>query len=150
MKKTLLLLLVLALAAGFFASGLHRQLDLDTLKAGMGGFAVWHADSPLLVAAGYFLLYVLIAAVSFPGAAVMTLAGGALFGLAWGTLLVSFASSIGATLAFLVARYLLRDAVQRRFGECVCAPSTRVSRAMARSTCSRCGCCRCRSSWSTW
>jgi len=117
MKKTLLLLLVLALAAGFFASGLHRQLDLDTLKAGMGGFAVWHADSPLLVAALYFAAYVAVTALSLPGAAVMTLAGGALFGLGWGLLIVSFASTIGATLAFLVSRHLLRDSVHARFGE---------------------------------
>ena len=117
MKKTLLLLLVLALAAGFFASGLHRQLDLDTLKAGMGGFAVWHADSPLLVAALYFAAYVAVTSLSLPGAAVMTLAGGALFGLGWGLLIVSFASTIGATLAFLVSRHLLRDSVHARFGE---------------------------------
>lgn len=117
MKKTLLLLLVLALAAGFFASGLHRQLDLDTLKAGMGGFAAWRADSPLLVAALYFAAYVAVTALSLPGAAVMTLAGGALFGLGWGLLIVSFASTIGATLAFLVSRHLLRDSVHARFGE---------------------------------
>ena len=117
MKKTLLLLLVLALAAGFFASGLHRQLDLDTLKAGMSGFAVWRADSPLLVAALYFAAYVAVTSLSLPGAAVMTLAGGALFGLGWGLLIVSFASTIGATLAFLVSRHLLRDSVHARFGE---------------------------------
>ncbi len=62
-------------------------------------------------------MYVLITAFSLPGAAVLTLAGGAVFGLMWGTVIVSFASSIGATLAFLVSRYLLRDMVQARFGE---------------------------------
>ncbi|MFB1030732.1 MAG: VTT domain-containing protein, partial [Thauera sp.] len=117
MKKALLLLLVLALAAAFFASGLHRQLDLDALKAGMGSFAAWREASPLLVAALYFAAYVAVTALSLPGAAVMTLAGGALFGLGWGLLIVSFASTIGATLAFLVSRHLLRDSVQARFGE---------------------------------
>jgi pyruvate/2-oxoglutarate dehydrogenase complex dihydrolipoamide dehydrogenase (E3) component/uncharacterized membrane protein YdjX (TVP38/TMEM64 family) len=117
MKKALLLLLVLALAAAFFASGLHRQLDLDALKAGMGGFAAWREASPLLVAALYFAAYVAVTALSLPGAAVMTLAGGALFGLGWGLLIVSFASTIGATLAFLVSRHLLRDSVQARAGE---------------------------------
>ena len=116
MKKPLLLLLVLALVAGFFASGLHRQLDLDTLKAGMAGFAAWRETSPILVAALYFAAYVAVTALSLPGAAVMTLAGGALFGLGWGLLIVSFASTIGATLAFLVSRHLLRDSVHARFG----------------------------------
>ena len=116
MKKPLLLLLVLALVAGFFASGLHRQLDLDTLKAGMAGFAAWRETSPVLVAALYFAAYVAVTALSLPGAAVMTLAGGALFGLGWGLLIVSFASTIGATLAFLVSRHLLRDSVHARFG----------------------------------
>ena len=116
MKKPLLLLLVLALVAGFFASGPHRQLDLDTLKAGMAGFAAWREASPVLVAALYFAAYVAVTALSLPGAAVMTLAGGALFGLGWGLLIVSFASTIGATLAFLVSRHLLRDSVHARFG----------------------------------
>ena len=116
MKKPLLLLLVLALVAGFFASGLHRQLDLDTLKAGMAGFAAWREASPVLVAALYLAAYVAVTALSLPGAAVMTLAGGALFGLGWGLLIVSFASTIGATLAFLVSRHLLRDSVHARFG----------------------------------
>lgn len=117
MRKALLLLALLALVAGFFASGLHRQLDLDALKAGMGGFAAWREASPLVVAALYFAAYVAVTALSLPGAAVMTLAGGALFGLGWGLLIVSFASTIGATLAFLVSRHLLRDSVHARFGE---------------------------------
>jgi len=116
-RKAGLLSLIVLLLALLFAFDLDRVLTLEGIKASRAGLAQLMERSWPLVAAGYFLLYVLIAAVSFPGAAVMTLAGGALFGLAWGTLLVSFASSIGATLAFLVARYLLRDAVQRRFGE---------------------------------
>jgi uncharacterized membrane protein YdjX (TVP38/TMEM64 family) len=65
----------------------------------------------------FFVVYVAVTALSLPGAAIMTLAGGAVFGLLWGTVLVSFASSIGATLAFLASRFLLRDWVQARFGE---------------------------------
>lgn len=117
MKKRLLLLLVVALVATFFGFGLHRQLDLASLKAGMAQFAAWRDASPLLVAGAYFVLYVVVTALSLPGAAVMTLAGGALFGLGWGLVIVSFASTIGATLAFLVSRHLLRDSVQSRFGE---------------------------------
>ncbi len=117
MKKRLLLLLVVALIATFFGLGLHRQLDLASLKAGMAQFAAWRDASPLLVAGAYFVLYVIVTALSLPGAAVMTLAGGALFGLGWGLVIVSFASTIGATLAFLVSRHLLRDSVQARFGE---------------------------------
>ncbi|GAB3674871.1 FAD-dependent oxidoreductase [Salinisphaera aquimarina] len=74
------------------------------------------ASNPLLAAGGFFLIYVLVTALSVPGAAVMTLVGGALFGLVEGVLLVSFASAIGATLAFLMARFVLRDSVQKKFG----------------------------------
>lgn len=117
MKRLTLLLLIVALVAAFFALDLDRWLTLDALKAGQASFAAWYDASPLLVAGGYLLLYVAVTALSLPGAAVMTLAGGALFGLWTGTLLVSFASSIGATLAFLVSRFLLRDWVQRRYGQ---------------------------------
>ena len=65
----------------------------------------------------FFAAYVVITALSLPGAGIMTLAAGGLFGLAWGFVIVSFASTIGATLAFLVSRYLLRDSVQKRFGD---------------------------------
>ena len=92
------------------------MLTLQTLKAGQERFAGWQETSPWLVGLGFFALYVTVTSLSVPGAAVMTIAAGALFGLFWGTLIVSFASSIGATVAFLIARFLLRDAVQRRFG----------------------------------
>ena len=83
----------------------------------MAEFEQYKAQSPLLVIGGFFLLYVLVTALSLPGAAILTLAAGALFGLAEGLLVASFASSIGATLAFLVSRYLLRDTIQQRFPE---------------------------------
>ncbi len=117
MKRLVLLVLIAALVAAFFLFDLGRFLTLDALKDGQATFAVWYDASPWLVAGGYFLIYVAVTALSLPGAAVMTLAGGALFGLGIGTLLVSFASSIGATLAFLVSRFLLREWVQARYGE---------------------------------
>jgi pyruvate/2-oxoglutarate dehydrogenase complex dihydrolipoamide dehydrogenase (E3) component/uncharacterized membrane protein YdjX (TVP38/TMEM64 family) len=117
MKRALLALLILALVASFFGFGLDRFLTLESLKQSQAGFVALQAQSPWLLAAIAFVLYVLVTALSLPGALIMTLAMGALFGLAVGTLLVSFASSIGATLAFLTSRFLLRDSVQRRFGD---------------------------------
>ncbi|WP_421847634.1 FAD-dependent oxidoreductase [Marinomonas sp.] len=117
MKKIGLLVLIAALAVGFFYFDLHQLLTLDGLKSGLTQFDAWRDESPLLVGGAFLLLYVVVTALSLPGAAIMTLAAGALFGLAWGTLMVSFASSIGATLAFLVSRYLLQDTVQKRFGD---------------------------------
>ena len=116
-KKLVLLAAVVALVAGFFALGLDDYLTLVQLKASQARFAELLAQYPVLVPAAYFVIYIIVTALSLPGAAIMTLAGGALFGLWQGLLLVSFASSIGATLAFLVARFLLRDTVERRFGE---------------------------------
>ncbi|MCW8355521.1 FAD-dependent oxidoreductase [Marinomonas pontica] len=116
MKKMGLLVFIAALAAGFFYFDLHTLLTLDGLKSGLAQFGAWRDDSPLLVGGAFLLLYVIVTALSLPGAVIMTLAAGALFGLLWGTVIVSFASSIGATLAFLVSRYLLQDTVQSRFG----------------------------------
>lgn len=115
-KKVALIVLVALLVIAFFAFDLHTLLTLQTLKSGQERFASWQQASPWLVAAGFFGLYVTVTSLSVPGAAVMTIAAGALFGLFEGTLIVSFASSIGATVAFLIARFLLRDTVQRRFG----------------------------------
>lgn len=111
-----LLVLLAAAVLAFFAFDLGRFLSLDYLRARQAEFAALYAQHPLQVMAAYFGLYVLVTALSLPGAAIMTLAGGAVFGLAVGTLLVSFASSLGATLAFLVARHLLREPVRARFG----------------------------------
>jgi pyruvate/2-oxoglutarate dehydrogenase complex dihydrolipoamide dehydrogenase (E3) component/uncharacterized membrane protein YdjX (TVP38/TMEM64 family) len=116
MKKALLLLALLLLAAAFFVFDLDRLLTLQGIKDSQQRIAALLNDSWWLVAAAYFSIYVVVTALSLPGAAAMTLAGGALFGLLGGGILVSFASSIGATLAFLVSRYFLRDSVQRRFG----------------------------------
>ena len=115
-KKLVLIVLVGLVAIAFFAFDLDEMLTLQALKAGQERFAGWQEASPWLVGLGFFALYVTLTSLSVPGAAVMTIAAGALFGLFWGTLIVSFASSIGATVAFLIARFLLRDGVQRRFG----------------------------------
>jgi pyruvate/2-oxoglutarate dehydrogenase complex dihydrolipoamide dehydrogenase (E3) component/uncharacterized membrane protein YdjX (TVP38/TMEM64 family) len=117
MKKIGLLVLIITLAAGFFYFDLNQLLTLQGLKSGLVEFEAWRRDSPILVGGAFLLLYVIVTALSLPGAVIMTLAAGALFGLLWGTLIVSFASSIGATLAFLVSRYLLQDMVQSRFGD---------------------------------
>ncbi|PJA25786.1 MAG: pyridine nucleotide-disulfide oxidoreductase [Alphaproteobacteria bacterium CG_4_10_14_0_2_um_filter_63_37] len=117
MKRPALLLLIVALVAAFFAFDLHQLLTLESLQAQREDFAALKEQSPWLVAGSAFLGYVLVAALSLPGALVMTLAMGALFGFWWGALLVSFASTIGATLAFLASRFVLRDAVQQRFGD---------------------------------
>jgi len=116
MKKLAIVLLAATLVAVFFAADLHQLLTLEGLKSGLARFQAAREAAPMQAALAYFGLYVLVATLSLPGAAILTLAGGALFGLGLGTLLVSFASSIGATLAFLAARYVLRDVVQRQFG----------------------------------
>ncbi|AJQ95627.1 pyruvate/2-oxoglutarate dehydrogenase complex, dihydrolipoamide dehydrogenase (E3) component,-related enzyme [Gynuella sunshinyii YC6258] len=100
----------------FFYFDLNQLLTLEALKSGLSQFKVWQVEQPILVAGVFLLFYVLITALSLPGAVIMTLAAGALFGLFWGTVIVSFASTIGATLAFLASRYLLKEAIQKRFG----------------------------------
>lgn len=115
-RRLLLPIALVAVAAAFIAFDLGRFLSLDTLKAQQASLDALYAARPVAVLAGFFALYVAVAALSLPGAAVLTLAAGALFGLTTGLLVASFASSIGATAAFLVARYVLRDAVQARFG----------------------------------
>ncbi|ETX12277.1 pyridine nucleotide-disulfide oxidoreductase [Marinomonas ushuaiensis DSM 15871] len=117
MKKIGLLVLIAAIIAGFFYFDLHQLLTLDGLKSGLTQFEEWRSASPVLVTGGFLLLYVAVTALSLPGAVIMTLAAGALFGLVLGTVIVSFASSIGATLAFLASRYLLQSTVQKRFGD---------------------------------
>ena len=117
MKRILLVVLILVVAASFFAFDLERFLTLESLKQSQSDFSALKAQSPWLVAAVSFVLYIIVTAFSLPGALIMTLAMGALFGLVYGTILVSFASSIGATLAFLASRFVLQEAVQQRFGD---------------------------------
>ena len=114
-KLVLVAMLVLAVVA-FFALDLGRFFTLEYIKGAQGDFAQLYEERPALVIGSYFLIYVAVAALSLPGAAILTLVAGAIFGLVVGTVVVSFASSIGATLAMLVSRYVLRDSVKSRFG----------------------------------
>ncbi len=117
-NKKLALLALIGLVAGLYVHfDLGQYLSLQALKEQQAAIEAFRTNNPLLSVASYFLVYVLVTALSFPGAALLTLAGGAIFGLLWGTLIVSFASTIGATLAFLISRFLLRDWVAGRFGQ---------------------------------
>ncbi|MBA6417566.1 FAD-dependent oxidoreductase [Colwellia sp. 6M3] len=116
-KKILLLIISISLVALFFHYDLNQLLTLEGLKGSMDQFGEWREQSPILIIGGFFALYVLVAALSLPGAAILTLAAGALFGLVEGFIIVSFASSIGALLAFLVSRYLLRESIKKKFPE---------------------------------
>ena len=116
--RRLALVLTVGLAiAAFFAFDLGQYLNLQTLKTQQAAIQSFHANSPLLSVAAYFVIYVVTTALSLPGAVLLTLAGGAVFGLLWGTVIISFASTLGATLAFLMSRFLLRDWVAKRFGQ---------------------------------
>ena len=112
-------LLAVLLVAGtvFFALGLQRYLSLEYVKSQQGQLEAWRAANPLVAALSFFGLYIGVTALSLPGATILTLAAGAIFGLGWGSLIASFAASIGATLAFLMSRVVLRDWVQAKFGE---------------------------------
>jgi len=115
--KIAILAVLAVLLVCYFVFDLDRFLTLEYVQSQLEAVEQVKNENFALFAAGYFVIYVLVTALSIPGAVLMTLLGGAVFGLAWGVLLVSFASSIGATLAFLVSRILLRDWVQSRFGD---------------------------------
>ena len=116
-SKLLVLLLVAALVIVFFVFDLGKYLNLEYLKSQQAGIAAYYQANPLQTGLTFFAVYVAVTALSLPGAAIMTLVAGAIFGLLWGVVIVSFASSIGAMLAFLVARFLLRDSIQAKFGD---------------------------------
>ncbi|MBN8494167.1 MAG: FAD-dependent oxidoreductase [Burkholderiales bacterium] len=115
-RKLLLLAVLMALVAAFFALDLGRYFSLEYIRGAREDFAALYQAHPLQVIGAFFGIYVAVTALSLPGAAILTLLGGAIFGLWVGTLVVSFASSLGATLAMLVSRYVLRDAVKSKFG----------------------------------
>ena len=119
MKKLRLLIVVLiaAVLGSYFVFDLERFASLEFVQSQLGVLQSFREDNFALTAAVYFTVYVVMAAFSIPGALIMTLLAGALFGLLWGTVIVSFASSVGATAAFLIARTLLHDWVQNRYGE---------------------------------
>ncbi len=116
-SRLALLGFIVALMAIFYMFDLQAYLNLEALKEQKAAIGTYHLANPIKSATLYTLLYIAVTGLSLPGATILTLAGGAVFGLFWGTAIVSFASTIGATLAFLAARFLFRDAVKTRFGE---------------------------------
>jgi pyruvate/2-oxoglutarate dehydrogenase complex dihydrolipoamide dehydrogenase (E3) component/uncharacterized membrane protein YdjX (TVP38/TMEM64 family) len=127
-KRWWVLAALAAAIAVFFCLNLGHYLKLSTIKSSQAQLEAWRAAQPLGAALIFFAGYVVATALSLPGAVVLTLAGGAIFGLGWGTLLISFASSIGATLAFLASRWLLGDWVQARFGERMAALNAGIAK----------------------
>jgi pyruvate/2-oxoglutarate dehydrogenase complex dihydrolipoamide dehydrogenase (E3) component/uncharacterized membrane protein YdjX (TVP38/TMEM64 family) len=123
-----LIVAILVLVAAFFAFDLGRFFSIDYFKSEQAAFERVYRESPALTVAAFFGIYVLVTGASLPGAALMTLVAGALFGLVWGTVIVSFASTIGATLAFLASRFLFRAWVQARFGDKLRAVNAGVAR----------------------
>ncbi len=116
-SRVAVLVVIAALAAAFFYLDAGQYLRLEYFREQRAAIEAFYVAHPMQSAAIYFAVYVAVTALSLPGAAIMTLVGGAIFGLLWGTVIVSFASSIGATLAFVASRFLLRDWVQQRFGD---------------------------------
>jgi uncharacterized membrane protein YdjX (TVP38/TMEM64 family) len=108
---------LVALIAAFFVFDLDRPFSLEALQRSKTAIDQYRDARPVAASAAFLGIYIAVTALSLPGAGILTLAGGAIFGLVWGLVLVSFASSIGATLGFLVSRFLLRDVIQRRFGD---------------------------------
>ena len=128
MKKLAILAVLAAIIAAYFVFDLGQYLTLEGIKQLVAQWEAFYADNPVMVIAGFFAAYVAVTAASLPGAAIMTLAAGALFGVVTGTILVSFASTLGATLAFLSSRYVLRDSIEARFGERLKAINAGVER----------------------
>ena len=116
-SKLAVLAVIVALVAAFFVLDLRQYFSLEYFQSQRTAIMAYFEAHPVQTAAIYFLVYVAVTGLSLPGAAILTLVGGAIFGLLWGTVVVSFASSIGATLAFLASRFVLRDWVQGKFGD---------------------------------
>ncbi len=114
-KRWWIAAIVVLVVVAWFALGLGHYLSLDVLKGEQARLETWRAGNPLRAAAVFFAVYVAVTGLSLPGATILTLAAGALFGLVWGTLIASFAASIGATIAFLLSRLVLRDWVASHF-----------------------------------
>ncbi len=117
MKKIVIIVALIALIAAYFIFDLGQYLSIASVKEQAASIDGFYQENPALVIGIFFLVYVAVTAASLPGAAIMTVAAGAFFGLIVGTIVVSFASTIGATLAFLASRYVLRDSIEARFGD---------------------------------
>ena len=115
--KILLAGVVLALIGAFFYFDLNQYFNLEYLKEQRAALQDLYASKPLLIAGGFFLAYVAITALALPAALLLTVSAGAIFGFIKGTIIVSFASTIGATIAFLLTRYLFHDSIQAKFGD---------------------------------
>ena len=126
--RAFVLAAIVALIVAFFVFDLGRYFSLDFFKLQQAAIDAYVKTSPVLSAAIFFLVYVAVTGLSLPGAAIMTLVGGAIFGLLWGTVMISFASTFGATLAFLASRFLFRKAIQSRFGDRLKAVNAGVER----------------------
>lgn len=116
-KRLILLIFITVFIASFFIFDLGQYFTLEFFNAKHTVITNYYHANPLQTGLIYFVLYILVTSLSLPGAGIMTLIAGAIFGLLWGTVLVSFASTIGATVAFLVARYLFKEIVQKRFSD---------------------------------
>lgn len=116
-KKIVILIALVAAIIAFFAFDLGRFFSLAYIKDSQSRFADLYAAKPVLVIAVFSAVYIAVTALSLPGAAILTLAAGGIFGLVTGTVIVSFASTLGATLAFLAARFVLGESVQNKFGQ---------------------------------
>jgi len=117
LEKIGLLVLVAILIAIFFALDLGRFFTLDFVKMFKADYLEFYMENPVMVVGIFFLVYVLVAGLSLPGATILTVAGGAFFGLVWGTVIVSFASTIGATLGAFLSRFVFRDYVEKKMGD---------------------------------
>jgi uncharacterized membrane protein YdjX (TVP38/TMEM64 family) len=117
LNRIIILLLIIIAIAAFKIFNLGDYLSLSYVKQSQHGFEDLYVKHKMSVIGGYMLIYILVTSLSLPGAAIMTLAGGALFGLLTGTIIVSFASTIGATLACFVSRFILREWIQGKFGD---------------------------------
>ncbi|GAB2196753.1 FAD-dependent oxidoreductase [Sessilibacter sp. MAH4] len=117
MKKIIIVIAIAILVGLFFAFDGTQYLSVEGIKNNVDTLQAWRAESALTFAIIFFTVYVITTALSVPGAALLTLAAGALFGFWWGVLIASFASSLGATLAFLASRYVLGESIQSKFGD---------------------------------
>jgi uncharacterized membrane protein YdjX (TVP38/TMEM64 family) len=115
-KKMIIALVGIVIIALFFYLDVQRFLTLAALKANRQLLLDYHTSHKLAMVAGFMAIYIIQTALSLPGAAIMSLASGAIFGSIMGTIYANIAATIGATLAFLVTRYLLRDVVLNKFG----------------------------------